>query len=1003
MQIPELDSRTAEEIRSRIMTIAESYTPEWKADPANPDVGMALVEIFSQMHAGTVRRLNRTAEKNRIAFCNFIDAQLRPSEVATGYVQFGLSSDQLKEGVLIPAGTVLTADLPKDLQNAGFTTMDDVYVSNAKITHMFVTDGGADKIQQVYCAEKDGETPDFVLFGSQEPNQNQHIVHIGCQNGLLNLIGAAQITLQLIQEKETKPSLAEVLEYACHNSYLEICYSTETGWESFSSCMADGNMLRLSKGNSQPPTAKHEIDGVSAYWIRLKLSNIKAVSDSLIKQLLFASSGDTIAPDVILTKYGTVDDVWFQPFGNIPTLLDTLYIASDEVLSKAGASVSMQFTVSFPPLPELKKVEKPATSWKMVMRKSEVYVEEPEIVQIEAVSWEYFNGTGWKTLPCSNELKKSFSPVDGTRTYTLSFICPPDVQPVIVDSEERRFIRVKIIRMNQNFHLNTIYHMPLVSHIVFQYHCDGYKKPDCILTDNQMRQIRHDDNVAFMLFAPMNQQEPTWYLGFSEPVSSDAPHRILVALEKQMDGKMPEMRWEYFSGDRWKLLNCFEDTGHFAHTGFLTISGNMDFQRTELFRQNLYWIRVTDTTSAYSVKNTKQIRPHIIRMDMNCTEIQNRREVQPEYFSIPVAKPYFSCQLSQKNVCEAVVWVNELELHSTMEIAELLKNGMADPEYDAYGVMQRLWVRWTPVKSFFSSCPEDRHYQIDRNEGIITFGDGVHGRIPCSSNGDHIRIYYSVGGGKCGNVPAGAVQGSLFALGLVTKITNPMALYGGNDMEQLPAALQRTATDFQNCGRCVTARDYAEIVRHTERSILKVKCIPGYNADGVSEPGSVTILILRSDFSQESSGFYLVQEKLQREISARRAAALMPGSCYIMHPHYIRVCVNAHVLVADSSKLFRIKEQILQKITEFLHPVTGNFDGNGWDIGEIPNWRQIENAIRGISGVSYVKSLMMRAFTDRGQGQFELNLNHLTTTAFSIAVSGEHKVQVESNTQMNNM
>lgn len=999
MQIPELDSRTAEELRSRIMTLAESYTPEWKANPADPDVGMTLAELFVQMHVGTVRRLNRTAEKNRIAFCNFLGTNLRPSEVATGYVQFGLSSAQLKEGVLVPAGTVLTANMPEDVQNAGFTTVDDVYVSNAKLTHMFVTDGETDTIQEVYSSERDGSVPDFVLFGSQAPNQNRHAAYIGCQNGLLRLIGAGQVLIQFQQEGKTTPGLAEELDRAWHNGQLQICYSTKTGWEPFNFCMADGNTLLLSKELSQPPAAEQEIDGVSAHWIRLTLSEIGAVSSSAVQQLAFASVGESIVPDAVLTNYGAVDDVWFRPFGDVPALFDALYIASDEALSKAGARVSMQFTVSFSPLPETKKVEKPATSWKMVMRKSDVHVEEPEIVQIEAVSWEYFNGTGWKTLPCSGELKKAFSPVDGTRTYTLSFLCPPDVQPVIVGSEERRFLRARIVRMNQHFQLNTIYHMPLVSHIVFQYRCDAFAQPDQIMTENQMRRLHHDNNTPLMLFTPMPQLEPAWYLGFSEPLS-EGPHRILVALEQQSSGMMPGLRWEYYSENCWKPLNCYDDTGQFAHTGCLTISGNLHFQSVELFQQERYWIRVTDTLSAYSTKNIKQARPHIIRMDMNCTEIQNRRAIQPEYFSLPTAKPNCTCQLSEKNVCEAAVWVNELELHSHAKTAELLRQGKAEPEYDAYGVMQRLWVRWTPVESFFVSQPDDRYYQIDYNEGIVTFGDGVHGRIPCSSSGDHIRICYSIGGGSCGNVPAGTVSGSQFALGLVTEITNPMPLYGGNDMEQLSAALQRTAADFQNGGRCVTAQDYEEITRRTERSILKVKCIAGYNAEGAHERGSVTILILRSDFSQESSGFYLVQEKLRREIQSRCAASLSPNKCYIIHPHYIRICVTARVLVADSSRMFRMKEQILQKVAAFLHPITGNFDGDGWEIGEIPNWRQIENAIRSIRGVSYVESLMMRAFTVQGQEQVELDLNHLTAAAFCIAISGEHSVQVESSTQI---
>lgn len=998
MQIPEIDSRTEKELRSRIMSLVESYTPEWKASFDDPDIGMALAELFVQMHMGTIRRLNRTAEKNRIAFCNFLGVGLRPSESASGFVKFGLSSSQIKEGVLVPAGTLLTADKIENTKNSGFTTIDDVYVSNSELTHIFVTDGETDTIQEVYCSKRDGEIPDFTLFDSHAPNKNKHIVYIGYQKGLFHLIGSGCINIRFYQKEESKHGLAEELCQAWHSGKLKICYSTKNGWEPFSSFETKNDIIILSKEFSQPPVEKQKLDDISAYWICLTLSDITAVSSLKTEQILFTSSGKDIIPDAILTKNGAVDDVWFQPYEDIPALFDSLYIASDEALSKAGAKISIRFTVSFAPLPEIKKSEKPAQNWKMVMRKSDVHVEEPEIVSIDAVSWEYFNGTGWKMLPCSSTMKKVFSPIDGTRTYTMSFICPEDAESVVVDSEERLFIRIRIVRMNQHFHLNTIYHMPIVSNIVFDYQCDTFMHPDNIITENQMSRKHLEKNGSFMLFTPMMHTEPTLYLGFSEPLS-DGPHRILAALERQYNGIMPDLRWEYFSDNSWKPLNFYDETGQFAHTGCLTFSGNFNFQNTELFQQKKYWIRVTDILSAYSHKNKKQVRPHIIRMDMNCTEVSNHRKVLPEYFSLPAIIPNFKCNLSEKNICEAAVWVNELEFHSKSKAEEMIKCGLAEPEYDAYGFMQRLWVRWTPVEDFFSSGSDDRHYQIDCNEGIVIFGDGVHGHIPFSSGGDHIRICYSVGGGDCGNVSENSICSSQYALGLVTKITNPMPLYGGNDMEQMTAALNRTASFFQNGGRCVTAKDYEEAVRHIERSIIKVKCIAGYNAKGNYESGSITILILRSDFSNESSGFFQVQEKLHKEICKRCAVSLSAGKCYIIHPHYIRICITAEILISDNCRTYRMKEEILQRIESFLHPINGNFDGNGWEIGEIPDWRQIENAIRSVRGVLYIESLMMRAFTLGEQEQMEIDMNHLTSAAFCIAVSGEHNIYVKKSNQ----
>ena len=176
-----------------------------------------------------------------------------------------------------------------------------------------------------------------------------------------------------------------------------------------------------------------------------------------------------------------------------------------------------------------------------------------------------------------------------------------------------------------------------------------------------------------------------------------------------------------------------------------------------------------------------------------------------------------------------------------------------------------------------------------------------------------------------------------------------------------------------------------------------MKCISGYNADGEREAGSVTLIIMLSDFSKESTGFEQICDKLRRVIDDCRPVSLSPESFYIIHPRYISISVNATIRVTDNSRIFRIKEQVQKRIEEFLHPITGNFDGKGWRIGEFPHQRQIENAVRSVSGVAYVENFVMRAFSIQNDHKKELDLNHLTGQAFSLAVSGTHEVRTERN------
>ena len=61
--------------------------------------------------------------------------------------------------------------------------------------------------------------------------------------------------------------------------------------------------------------------------------------------------------------------------------------------------------------------------------------------------------------------------------------------------------------------------------------------------------------------------------------------------------------------------------------------------------------------------------------------------------------------------------------------------------------------QWERVGSLDSSGPDNRVFILDEETGMISFGDGVHGRRP--ANGSSIRATYRFGGGAEGVVDNG--------------------------------------------------------------------------------------------------------------------------------------------------------------------------------------------------------------------------------------------------------
>ncbi len=124
---------------------------------------------------------------------------------------------------------------------------------------------------------------------------------------------------------------------------------------------------------------------------------------------------------------------------------------------------------------------------------------------------------------------------------------------------------------------------------------------------------------------------------------------------------------------------------------------------------------------------------------------------------------------------------------------------------------------WEPRYDLLASGPEDRHFTVEVAEdgrGTLRFGDGRLGRRP--DVGSQFTATWRLGGGKAGNVGAGAIQFVLpsFTLSGVTLIPHqPLAAVGGVDPEPLEEVRMLAPHAFRTrLERAIVAEDYAAIV-----------------------------------------------------------------------------------------------------------------------------------------------------------------------------------------------
>jgi hypothetical protein len=71
----------------------------------------------------------------------------------------------------------------------------------------------------------------------------------------------------------------------------------------------------------------------------------------------------------------------------------------------------------------------------------------------------------------------------------------------------------------------------------------------------------------------------------------------------------------------------------------------------------------------------------------------------------------------------------------------------------------------------------------------------------------------------------------------------------------------------------------------------------------------------------------------------------------------VRVDVIADVGVVSLDRVTNVQADVQQRVAAFLHPLTGGFDGHGWDFGRRPHRSDLYALIEAVPGVDHVRAL----------------------------------------------
>ncbi len=991
MKIPDMNEKNTRAFLDKVRERASSYTPEWRMDLENPDGGTALALLFAGMHEDTQKKYDQLPRKSMLDFFNCVGTSLAPARPAAGYAVFGLVNQEA-DGTEIRRGTGLLARPEEDQEEeVVFETRNDVYVTPSRICDIVQVIPEKDGIYRIH-GEENQETPgNFPLFEEYGENIQEHTLYLA-HSHVFYLKGSGSIRLAFRRSRNRKQD-AVVLEALADPKSASVEYSAGEWFEPFAKAEADPETgeLVLYKDEDQPAMEKCEVDGNESFWIRIRCRDISLLSELEFADIRVTSHAERSAPDVTFAG-GIEQRGEYLPFGEQMGLYEEVYFSSEQALSQKNAQITLSFRMNFLRIPSETYGQDRKRDWKLIMKRTD-FIPDPEYdIGIDEVIWEYYNGNDWRKLPESDRYSKVFRAASDQleKKTEIIFNCPADLTPVLVQSVEGRYIRARILKMNNLYRWNGQYIAPVLRDTGFEYrYHEPLPMPELMERKNNMAadRIRPEDlfqtGKDLKPFIPLEEQRETLYIGFDQPLRQ-WPIRILFKLRSGVQsGRL--LRYEYYNGKTWKTLNMIDGTEGFGRIGIVTLLGNFDFAPVSIWGKERFWIRIRKTGDDRDMEDSQ--RTVIQEIWMNATEITAEETMDQEIFSIEANEKNAAFRLAAGNITKAEVWVREHREYSEEQLSKLREVYEIRTEKTGDGTARHVWIRWEERENFASSSETDRHYMLDKNEGILQFSDGIHGRIPDDCGEGSIRIQYRCGGGRRGNVPAGAVNRFRETTGFVNQVINPMDMFGGADRENVEAAIQRQGRAFRHRRRAVTAGDYEALAMESSGSILQAKCFPGQ--------GSVDLVLLLRGHNREQENFDQVKrECLQYMKDKIHAAIVENGKFRIMEPQFIQLAVKAEIRVKDVNQILETRQRILKALHLFLDPMEGNFQGNGWEIGEVPNQIQILNELRGVQGVEIVTSLRLIMQTEQNGKPVDLDSEELEKFPYAVAAEGEHQIDI---------
>lgn len=514
-----------------------------------------------------------------------------------------------------------------------------------------------------------------------------------------------------------------------------------------------------------------------------------------------------------------------------------------------------------------------------------------------------------------------------------------------------------------------------------------------------------DAGGEISLFAVQPAPGNCFYIGLSHPVPGCA---VVVRVDGEVEGyginpDRPPIDWQAWNGSGWAHCEIErDDTGGFNRAGDVVLHVPAGHRISTIGSRRAAWLRCVVTPPAGVGDEQYGASPRVDRVEAftigGTIDAIHGDTIRGEILGNAEGSAGQQLQLEHFPV---VLSPDPEILEVIIDSAERV-GGADDDDDDSV----QEWVR---VDSFAGHGPDDRCFTIEPATGTVRLPVAVrepdgsarfYGAVPPAGAMLRMRAYRS-GGGRKGNVAAGALRSLRSSVPLISSVINRVTAGGGVDSESLDDAKLRGPLMLRTRDRAVTAADFEHLAREAAPDVARVRCTDA----GSVEPGSVRVLVVpRVSDGVDGPGRVTMAQLRPRDETFERITETLDerrviGTRIVVEmPSYHGVTVVARLRSRRRASPIEVERLALDALYGYFNPVIGGPELQGWPFGRPIQAGEVHAVLQTVPGVDFVEEALLFTYDVATGQRGPAPTERIDVPANGLVLSFGHQARVEPGT-----